>query len=175
VRAHARIARFKVLAQGPLKYNAEKQPKFYLKKKHTEQKYIVTISIPTRTKQAVPTKGNTQSKVNIMTQANQASQVKETVFTLSNVLTAIGRGNDRWAAKQGAVTECPDLKKARGYWDDALCIFAATMLKRARIEEIDFLSTIADKMGVKAIMRVSEFFACLHAKDYSKLDGVTAL
>jgi hypothetical protein len=103
------------------------------------------------------------------------AQVKETVFTLENVMLSIRRANDRWAAKTGEVGECEDLKTARKFWDDALCVFAVSMLKRARIDELTFLSTIADKMGVKAVKRVSEFFACLHAKDYTKLDGVTAL
>jgi hypothetical protein len=96
-------------------------------------------------------------------------------FTLENVLLAISRANDRWSVKNGSQGECEDLKAARKYWDDKLCVFAAGMLKKARIGEIDFLATIADNMGVKAVKRVSEFFACLHAKDYSMLDGVTAL
>ncbi|KVH64534.1 hypothetical protein WS89_04425 [Burkholderia sp. MSMB1072] len=100
---------------------------------------------------------------------------QENVFTLENVMIAINRANDRWSKKEGRAGECEDLKTARKYWDDKLCVFAAGMLKRAKISDIEFLSTIADNMGVKAVKRVSEFLACLHAKDYTMLDGVTAL
>jgi len=99
----------------------------------------------------------------------------QTEFTLENVLIAIARANDRWAKKTGSTGECEDLKTARKFWDEKLCVFAAGMLKRARIGEIDFLATIADNMGVKAVKRVSEFFACLHSKDYAMLDGLSAL
>jgi hypothetical protein len=103
------------------------------------------------------------------------AQVKETIFTLENVSIAFNRANDRYNTKTGSAHLQDDIKTALAYWDDALCVFASGMLKKARIDETTFLATIADNMGVKACKRVSEFFACLHAKDYSKLDGVTAL
>jgi hypothetical protein len=100
---------------------------------------------------------------------------KEQVITLENVFIAINRANDRYNAKTGSAHLQDDLKKARGFWDESLCTFVAGMLNKARIDQVEFLATIADNMPVKAVMRASEFFACLHAKDYSKLDGVTAL
>ncbi|MDP9155302.1 MAG: hypothetical protein M3O74_13740 [Pseudomonadota bacterium] len=103
------------------------------------------------------------------------AQAKEQVITLENVMIAIGRADARHSAKTGSATMQADLKKAVGYWDDALCVFVAGMLNKARIDQLTFLATIADNMPVKAVMRASEFFACLHAKDYNKLDGVTAL
>jgi hypothetical protein len=103
------------------------------------------------------------------------TQAKEQVITLENVFIAINRANDRYNTKTGSAHMQDDLKKARGYWDDALCVFVAGMLNKARIDQTTFLATIADNMPVKAVMRASEFFACLHAKDYTKLDGVTAL
>jgi hypothetical protein len=100
---------------------------------------------------------------------------KEQVITLENVKLAISRANDRHSKKTGETGFQADLLKAGKYWDDGLCVFVAGMLNRARIDQLEFLATIADNMPVKAVMRASEFFACLHAKDYSKLDGVTAL
>jgi hypothetical protein len=107
-----------------------------------------------------------------MSNANQniVSQI-----SLENVSIAINRANDRWSAKTGNTGVCEDLKTAQKFWDESLCTFLAGMLKRAKIDEITFLATIADNMGVKAVKRVSEFLSCLNAKDYSKLDGVTSL
>jgi hypothetical protein len=100
---------------------------------------------------------------------------KEQVITLENVKLAVNRANDRYNKKTGSAHLQDDLKKALGYWDDALCVFVAGMLNKARIDQVTFLATIADQMPVKAVMRASEFFACLHSKDYRMLDGVTAL
>jgi hypothetical protein len=100
---------------------------------------------------------------------------KEQVITLENVKLAVNRANDRYNKKTGSAHLQDDLKKALGYWDDALCVYVAGMLNKARIDQVTFLATIADQMPVKAVMRASEFFACLHSKDYRMLDGVTAL
>jgi hypothetical protein len=103
------------------------------------------------------------------------SNAKEQVITLENVKLAISRANDRHSKKTGETGMQADLLKAVKYWDDGLCVFVAGMLNRARIDQLTFLATIADNMPVKAVMRASEFFACLHAKNYKQLDGVTAL
>jgi len=106
---------------------------------------------------------------------SNANQTIVSQISLENVSIAINRANDRWSAKTGNTGVCEDLKTAQKFWDESLCAFLAGMLKRARIDEITFLATIADNMGVKAVKRVSEFLSCLNAKDYSKLDGVTSL
>lgn len=103
------------------------------------------------------------------------------VFTLETLIAAIAVAESRYIAtaptdKAGNVlTASADLRKGRKFLTVETVAHAASLLDKSKIDGNAVLTSIGSAMPVKAVMRMCEFFAALHAKNYQQLDAVTVL
>jgi hypothetical protein len=97
-------------------------------------------------------------------------------FTLEAFNGAVSQANARWASKEGNEGKfSPDLSKALRFVDAQVIASTSAMLEAGKIDPVTVLQAVSERLPVKAIMRMSEFFNALSAGAYQRLDAVTCL
>lgn len=104
-------------------------------------------------------------------------QNQQVTLTIEAVHRALVKGNERYVRDNGyeAGTVSPDLHKASKFIDDTVIAYAAKLAAQSKLDQQSIIDAIANVLPVKASMRMLEFWACLAAKNYQRLDAVTAL
>lgn len=102
-------------------------------------------------------------------------------ITIEAYNAALNAAEARWYANRDAKTiaagieKSDDIKDARKWLTAKTVEFINANLAGMNLKPEQLLNAVANDLGVKAQKRMIEFFNAIHAGEYRKLDGVTAL
>lgn len=102
-------------------------------------------------------------------------------FSYEAFLSSLNTAQARYLATSptdnagNALTSSADIHKGSKFVDAACIVAIGALMQKGNVDSGAMLTAIETRLSMKAIMRLCEFFAAIHAKNYQRLDGVTCL